>query len=97
MPNNGMTPKLRGRIQEMIAKLRREGWCNGIPDLTIAVPNKDYHGLYIEFKDVGKTYCTVSDDQREKLQALTQAGYLAVWCAGFDKAKIITKEYMKNR
>ena len=79
-----------------IAKLKREGWQNGIPDITLAVPNSAYSGLYIEFKDVNKKESALTTDQKEKLDALSSVGYLAVMCAGFDKAKEVVNNYMET-
>lgn len=44
VPNGGM----RNRI--VAAKLKAEGVRSGIPDMMLAAPNGDYHGLFIEHK-----------------------------------------------
>jgi len=86
------TPKQMGQIK----KLKSEGWCSGIPDIHIAVPFGDSHGLFIEFKDVGKTYSSLSESQKVKLEALQEVGYTAIWCAGFELAKEKTEEYFNE-
>lgn len=81
----------------LIAKLKREGWRSGVPDLFLAVPNKDYSGLFIEMKDQGKTQCSLSEEQKEYLRALNGMGYFADWCAGFEAAKAVIEEYLNDR
>ena len=41
------------------ANLKRQGVVSGVPDLCLALPNKDYHGFYIELK-WGKNLLTVN-------------------------------------
>lgn len=80
----------------IIAKQKREGWLGGVPDIFIAVPRGGYHGLWIELKDAGKTYSSVSKDQREYLAELEAQGYRCEWCAGSDAAIEIVSAYMNS-
>ena len=77
-----------------IAKLKKEGWQKGVPDLFIAVARGGKHGLWIELKDVGKTIKALSDEQNEYLEFLNDQGYEAIWCVGFDVAKAAIEVYM---
>lgn len=54
------------------AHLKRQGVKSGVPDLCLAVPRGQYHGLYIELK-VGKNKPT--DNQIGWLRLLKQHGY----------------------
>ena len=79
-----------------IAKLKKEGWQKGVPDLFIAVPRWGNHGLWIELKDVGKTEKALSDEQNEYLELFKAQGYEAIWCAGADMAIAAIKVYMDD-
>lgn len=77
-----------------VNKLKSEGFKPGTSDLFIAVPRGGKHGLWIEMKDVKKTLCNVSKEQRDHLELMANMGYEAIWCAGADAAKAATKVYM---
>lgn len=77
-----------------LKKLARTGMKKGVSDLFIAVPRGTYHGLFIEMKDVGKTYSSVTKDQREHIGLMRLMGYRAEWAPGADKAMEIIAEYM---
>ena len=78
----------------------------GIPDLFIYEPKGGYAGLAIELKATGvvthkKDGSLLSNDhlkeQEEMLLKLSEKGYLALFCIGFDNAKIIVDAYMKKK
>jgi len=75
--------------------LKAEGVSAGVPDVCIPVPNKEYHGLYIEMKRQkgGK----VSEKQKEWIEKLNKLGYLAVVCRGYEEAKEVVERYMEER
>jgi hypothetical protein len=78
------------------SKAKREGLLAGVPDLMIPAPSVDiYHGLFIEMKDIKKTQCSVSANQKDKLAHLDKLGYYTTWCAGADDAKKVIDDYMK--
>ena len=82
-PNGG----LRSRTEA--ARLRAAGVKAGVPDLCLPVPRKGFHGLYIELKRISGG--RVSKEQREWLEALSEQGYKAIVCKGWEDA---TREIM---
>ena len=63
---------------------------SGVPDLCLPVARGQYHGLYIEMKaERGR----VSENQKTWLKRLTEQGYLAKVCYGFDEAIRCIQEY----
>jgi hypothetical protein len=94
IPNGQM---LGGRNKfALMAKLKREGFKNGVSDLFIAVPMNGKCGLWVEMKDAGKTRCSVSDDQQAHLDLMISMGYEGIWAAGSDIAMAAIKVYMKE-
>jgi alpha/beta superfamily hydrolase len=77
-----------------INKLKSEGFKVGASDLFIAVRSNGRAGLWLEMKDEGKSYSSLSKNQKEHLILMDQMGYKAAWAAGFDSAKEIVAEYM---
>ena len=78
----------------MRVKAKREGLTKGIPDLMIPYPCGKYHGLFIEMKDIKKTPCSQSKEQKEKIKQLNELGYFATWAAGSHIAILIIKKYL---
>lgn len=73
-------------------KLKAEGVKSGVPDIFLAYPSINYHGLFIEMKSAkGK----VSDNQKEWIAGLFQNGYMCAVCYSFDEAKKIIEEYLQ--
>ena len=74
------------------AELKRMGMKRGFPDISLLVPNKKYHGLFIELK-ADKTK-RLTKEQKEGLDKLNKYGYKAVRCNGSDEAIQVIKEYL---
>lgn len=81
------------------------GLHRGIPDLFIPVPNKEFYGLFIELKAddvrIFKKDGSLRKNQHIEVQHLyhlnlNQLGYKAEFCVGFDQAKYLIDNYMKN-
>lgn len=88
VPNGG-----RRRTKEA-ANLKAEGVKAGVPDIVLPCPCGGYHGLYIELKR--QKSGTVSDDQKRYLEFLNFAGYKAVICRGWEKARDEIMSYLKG-
>ena len=83
----------RGRFA-LIAKYKAAGMRNGFPDLFLPIPSGIYHGLFIEMKRTKGG--TISPQQRDWLAYLSQAGYQAHCCAGFDEARACIVSYLEE-
>lgn len=68
----------------------RKGAC----DVFIALPNKKYHGLWIEMKR--KNGGVKSLEQVEWVNRMNKVGYLAHFAHGFEEAKDIAIDYLKD-
>lgn len=87
------TPNGGNRNAATGAMLKREGVRRGIPDLMLSVPNKHYHGLFIEMK-VGSN--KPSKEQREVMQHLINKGYATAVCYDWKVAADLIDEYLQN-
>lgn len=87
IPNGGHRHKSTGML------LKATGVVAGVPDLFIPEPRGVYHGLFIEMKKAkgGR----LSPEQRVWLASLSDRGYKAVMCEGFEAAKSVITEYME--
>ena len=85
IPNGG------DRNVVVAAKLKAEGVKRGVPDLCICVKTKEYAGLYVEMK-YGKNKPTA--EQRDWIEHLNGAGYMAVVCYSADEAIKVIKGYL---
>lgn len=88
IPNGGQRNAIVG------AKLKATGVKKGVPDLLLPIPNKTHHGLFIELKRVKGG--NVSPEQKTWLAKLSEQGYMAVVCKGFDEAKKVIEQYLLN-
>ena len=75
------------------AKMKKEGVKPGIPDIHMPIPNKSFHGLYIEFK-VHPNKCTAS--QKLMIDRLLNNGYQVAICYTLEDAIKITQEYLND-
>ena len=74
--------------------LKKQGVKAGVPDLFLPVPNKTYHGLFIEMK-YGKNKPT--EYQKEWIKYLNSVGYLAVVCYSAEEAINVIKKYIADK
>jgi hypothetical protein len=90
-------PNFAGRIGRLTAvhgaKLKREGRKRGVPDVMLPIPRGKYHGLFVEMKRLkgGAT----SPEQRAWLAALSEQGYRAVRCLGWEQAREEIMAYLE--
>jgi len=79
------------------AKAKRDGLRSGVPDLMLPVARHGFNGLFIELKKpktakspAGKA----SNEQMKWIDDLTNQGYLAVICVGWEAAKVTIEGYL---
>ena len=75
-------------------KSKQEGLKAGVPDLMLPIPNKKYHGLFIEMKRIKNS--KVSVQQKEWIDLLNKQGYKAVVCYGNNEAIKEIENYIKD-
>ena len=85
-PNGGLRSKVTGAI------LKSEGALAGVADLFLSVPNRFYHGLYIEMK---KPKGRQQESQKLFQQAVEAQGYKYALCYSLDEFITIINEYLK--
>jgi hypothetical protein len=72
---------------------KAEGLKPGVPDICIPVSSQGFNGLYIELKtDGGK----ITENQQEWLDRLSEQGYRAVLCHGFEVARAAIDDYLRG-
>jgi hypothetical protein len=76
------------------AKLKRKGLKNGVPDILIFEPNKDYSGLAIELK---AGYNKPSEYQQEWLNELKFRGWCAIWSNSLDEVIQVIEIYLNDK
>ena len=87
VPNGG------SRHPAEAANLKRQGVKAGVPDVNLPAARKGFHGLYIEMKRKGEEPTKL---QKEWLIALTEQGYKAVVCHGFEEAVDVIEDYLRG-
>jgi hypothetical protein len=90
IPNGGH------RKKQVAAKLKAEGVKRGVPDICLPVARNGYNGLYIELKKPKDTTPAgkPTKEQIEWLGALSDEGYFAVMCIGWEAAKATICDYL---
>ncbi len=73
--------------------LKQQGVKSGVSDIFLPLPNKKYHGLFIELK-VGKNKPT--KNQIEFIDYANSVGYLAVVAYSTEEAIKIIDDYIDN-
>lgn len=85
-------PNAAKRSPKLASMLKAEGMRSGIPDLILAVPRGEFHGLFIEMKKAkgGRP----SLNQITSLGAFFRQGYAVRICHGFEAARSVIERYM---
>lgn len=72
--------------------LRRGGVKRGVPDIFIPISSGSYHGMFLELKRVKGG--VVSEEQKDWIAYLAEAGYFVSVCYGFEQAKDVVLHYL---
>ena len=73
-------------------RMKDEGVRSGIPDLFLAVPRGNFHGLFIEMKKPQGG--VVSENQKACMEMLSNNNYCVAVCHGFIDAQEAIKGYL---
>jgi hypothetical protein len=91
VPNGG------ARSKRTASTLKREGVLPGVPDIIVALPRGQWHGLMIEMKraaSVDQTAGVTSDEQLELHGLYRAQGYRVEVCAGAEVAWATLLDYL---
>lgn len=88
IPNGGYRNKITAK------KLKEQGVQKGIPDIFLAIPRNNYHGLFIELKRTKKGRLT--KEQNIAIKLLKAEGYQVEVAYGFLHAKDIISQYLNQ-
>lgn len=88
IPNGGL------RSPKTAARLRREGVRPGVPDLFVALPRGEWHGLFIEMKRSKGS--STSPEQLDIHADYRAVGYRVEVCKSADAAWAVLKEYLRG-
>lgn len=88
IPNGGRRSPREG------ARLKAEGVKAGVSDLLLPLRRGGFGGLWLELKAPGEKPSKV---QREWLEKMHDAGYLATWCDEWTKAAAIITDYLDEQ
>lgn len=88
IPNGGRRSPREG------ARLKAEGVKPGVSDLLLPLRRGGFAGLWLELKAPGEKPSKV---QREWLEKMHAAGYLATWCDDWGKAALVITDYLDGQ
>lgn len=88
IPNGGL------RNKTVAGKLKAEGARPGVLDVFLAVPNRKYHGLFIEMK-YGRNKLT--EHQRTWKMKLEAFGYCCIVVKDWTRASEFILRYLEDR
>lgn len=95
------TPSGGYRSKKTAIDMKKEGQKSGVPDLFLAYPNNNSHGLFIEMKksDIGKKGQLIgkgrlSKSQEERIAKLREVGFIVEVCYTFEQFKEIITQYL---
>lgn len=74
-------------------RLKAEGVMPGVADIALFIPNKDYHGLFIELKVKPNRQST---HQKEWQKVIEPQGYKYQIAYSFDEFQEIIQNYIGN-
>lgn len=104
IPNGAYLAGSEKKRGAQMGRLQRAGLRVGASDLFVALPRRQWHGLYVEmkkervaFRSRAEADGAVSDEQRIFGEDMLEAGYLWIVAYGFDEAKHVIEAYVDGR
>lgn len=101
IPNGAYLAGSEKKRGAQMARLQRVGLRVGAADLFVALPRRQWHGLYVEmkrprvaFRSRREAETAVSSEQRTFGEDMLEAGYAWVVAYGFDEAKKVIEAYV---
>ena len=91
IPNGGHLAGNVGTRAAVMHKMKRQGFYVGASDYFLAMPQRGYHGLWIELKR--KRGGVVSPDQKAFQIEMAGMGYAVAVCKGFEEARRAINDY----
>ncbi len=88
--NEGKRSFILGKLLKAI------GLSKGLPDYQILLPNKHWHGLFIEMKTKKEKNRKQKIEQIEFIEKLIKTGYYATFSYGWEEAMDIVNKYLKD-
>jgi len=94
-PNILFTGGFAGDKLGLLAAIRRKkmGYIAGTPDLFIAEPRNNKHGIWLEMKKEGGT---LSPNQKEFIKKAIDRNYEVLICYNFNEARDKIDKYLKG-
>ena len=88
IPNGGSRHPIEAK------HLKEQGVKAGVPDIFLPMPRGEYHGMFIEMKRLkgGR----LSPEQTQWLHDLSEQGYAATVCKGWEVAAEFIKRYLEE-
>ena len=87
IPNGGSRRKAEA------GRFKAEGVKAGVPDICLPVPRGGFHGLYVELKRRQRS--KTSETQKDWITRLSEQGYFAVVCRGWNEAAEAITLYLR--
>ena len=90
IPNGGGRSPVEG------SRLKAEGVKKGVSDVSLPVPSRGHHGIYIEMKRKDGTPKDVKPEQGEFLEFVQSQGYYGCVCFGWEQAAKTLEWYLNE-
>jgi len=91
VPNASKLAGNPGQRAAMVAKMKRQGFYVGASDYFLAMPQRAYHGLWLELKRIKGG--SVTPEQKQFHVEMASMGYAVAVCKGFDEARQAINDY----
>ena len=91
IPNASKLAGNPGQRAAMVAKMKRQGFYVGASDYFLAMPQRGYHGLWLELKR--QRGGSTTPEQKQFQLEMASMGYAVAICKGFEEARQAINDY----